>query len=332
MVNQITPGGSALAVQQVYFAIGAAIIVLLVAATTLATASIVRGTPWLAAHVALSPVLVTAALVSFDMLGVALATFGLACWARRRPVAAGVLLGAAVMARTYPLVIIAAIVLIAVRDKQLRPMARMLGGAAAAVAVCCALAVLMGGNPLDPYRTWWDQKGSYGAPSYVLTIAHVSVPGDALSIIAVLGWVIAILLGLYLTGRPKERTQLAPLALTMLVVVLLTGKSMSVQTCLWLLPLLAVSAIRWRDHLVWAGVEITYFVMVWLYIAGPSNPGKAMPGAAFSFFLIVRAIAYVGIAWASWESSEDLPRDPLDPYAEPRPAPAAGRRFPHPVT
>nr|WP_279671493.1 glycosyltransferase 87 family protein [Flexivirga meconopsidis] len=317
--------------QQIYFAIGAVIIVLLVAATTLATASIVRGTPWLAAHVALSPVLITAALVSFDMLGVALATFGLACWARRRPVAAGVLLGAAVMARTYPLVIIAAIALIALRDKQTRPLWRLLAGAAAAIVVCLGLVLVTGGNPFDPYRTWWEAKASYGAPSYLFTITHISVPGATLSIVAIFGWVMALLLGLYLTGRAKEQTQLAPLALTMLVVVLLTGKSMSVQACLWVLPLLAISAMRWRDHLIWAGVEIAYFVMVWLYIAGPSNQGKAMPAAVFSFFLIVRAIAYVGIAWAAWESSEDLPSDPLEPSAEPSPSAAAGRRFPHPA-
>ncbi|GGB23106.1 membrane protein [Flexivirga endophytica] len=319
-VKQLTPGGSALGTQQVYFAIGTVIIVLLIALTTLATASMVRDTPWLAAHVALSPVLITSALVSFDVFGVALATVGMALWARKHPVAAGILLGAAVMARTYPLVLLGAIVLIALRDGARGPLLRCLAGAAGAIVVCFGLAYAMGGDPLDPYRAWWDQDAGYGSPAYLLTVAHHPLPAASLSIIAVLGWVVAFLLGLYLSGRPAIRTQMAPLALTMLVIVMLTGKSMSVQSCMWVLPLMALVALRWREHLMWAGAEIAYFVMTWLYIAGPSNTAKAMPGAAYSFFLLIRVIAYVGIAWASWESSEDLRRDPATPHSPPKAA------------
>ncbi|WP_446666599.1 hypothetical protein [Flexivirga sp. B27] len=328
LVKQLTPSGSALATQQIYFAIGTVVIVLLIALTTVATASMVRGTPWLAAHVALSPVLITSALVSFDIFGVALATVGMALWARKHPVAAGICLGAATMARTYPLVILGAITLIALRDDARRPLVRCLGGAAAAIVACLGLGYAMGGDPLEPYRGWWEQDAGYGAPAYLLTVAHASLPAASLSIIAVLGWVVAFLLGLYLTGRPPVRTQLAPLALTMLVIVMLTGRSMSVQSCMWVLPLMGLVALRWREHLMWAGVEIVYFVMTWMYIAGPSNEAKAMPGAAYSFFLLIRVIAYVGIAWASWESSEDLPRDPVEPYAAPKPPAPAPRLTP----
>lgn len=321
VVKQLTPGGSALATQQVYFAIGTVVIVLLIALITVATASMVRDTPWLAAHVALSPVLITAALVSFDVLGVALATVGMALWARKHPAAAGICLGAAVMARTYPLVILGAIVLVALRDDARAPLARCLGGAAGAIVVCLGLAYAWGGDPLAPYRGWWHQDAGYGSPAYLLTVAHHPLPATSLSIIAVLGWAVAFLLGVYLSGRPVIRTQLAPLALTMLVIVMLTGKSMSVQSCMWVLPLMALVALRWREHLMWAGAEIAYFVMTWMFIAGPSNTAKAMPGAAYAFFLLVRMIAYIGIAWASWESSDDLPGDPAEPYAAgPHPA------------
>jgi len=317
VVNQFTPTGAGLAAQRVYFALGAVVIVLLIAVTTVATASMLPRTPWLAAHVALSPVLITAALVSFDVLGVALAAVGMALWARKQPLAAGILLGAAVMSRTYPLVLLGAIVLIALRDGAREALVRLLAGAAAALAVCLGLAYLMGGDPLEPYRSWWHADPGYGSLSYLLTVAHHPLPAVSASIVAVLGWAIAFLLGLYLSGRPAERTQLAPLALTMLVIVLLTGKSMSVQTCLWVLPLIALVGLRWREHLMWAGAEVVYFAMAWMFIASPSNPAKGMPGAAYSFFVLLRAIAYVGIAWASWESCEDLPRDPAEPYSAP---------------
>lgn len=321
-VGVLTPGGNALGAQQVYFAIGAVLIVVLIALTTLATASIVRGTPWLAAHVALSPVLITASLVSFDVFGVALATLGLAFWARRQPVAAGALLGAATMARSYPLILIAAIGLICLRDKRTEAFVRLVMGAVVVAVVSLAIPLALQGDPFAAYSNWWQQSSGYGAPVFLLKLAHLDVPGGALSVIAILGWVAAILVGLYFTGRPQAQTQVAPLALTMLVVVQLTGKTMSVQSCLWVLPLIAISAIRWRDHLIWAGVELTYFVMVWLYIAGPSNAGKAMPAAAYAFFLVVRCIAWIGLARACWEASEDLPKDPLGTWPQEKVPPA----------
>ena len=46
-----------------------------------------------------------------------------------------------------------------------------------------------------------------------------------------------------------------------------TGKSFTVQSSVWLLPLVAWCALQWRDHLIWAGAEALNFVAVWLTIA-----------------------------------------------------------------
>jgi hypothetical protein len=71
--------------------------------------------PWDAAHVALSPVLITVALVSYDLVAVALAAGSLLAWSRRRTVLAGVLLGLAVSAHPVTVVFGFAMVLVAVR-------------------------------------------------------------------------------------------------------------------------------------------------------------------------------------------------------------------------
>ena len=311
-LQHFVPSGTLLQEQQRYFMIGAAVIALLIGITVIATASIARGTPWLAAHVALSPVLLTASLVSFDLFGVALATLGLAAWARRRPALAGALLGAGVMARSYPLIIIAAIILFSVRNRRLDDVARLVIGAVVLIAAVLGLSYAVGGDPLAPYRAWNNTAASYGSPWLIAEIAHVDIPTHALTILAVLGWVVALLVGVYLVTRPDVPTRLAPLAFTMLVIVMITGKSMSVQSCLWVLPFVALTALRWREHLVWAGVEVIYFAMTWMYVALSSNPGKALPAAGYAIFCAVRLIAYIGIAWTSWETAEDLD-DVLDP-------------------
>jgi len=75
-------------------------------------------TPWRAAHIALSPVLVLAGLVSVDLLGVLLASAALWAWGRSRVVLAGVMMGLAISARSYPLVLLVAIGLL---GRPLRP-------------------------------------------------------------------------------------------------------------------------------------------------------------------------------------------------------------------
>ncbi|TWP38296.1 hypothetical protein [Leekyejoonella antrihumi] len=305
-LRHFVPSGTLLAQQQRYFAIGAVVIALLIGVTVIATASITRSTPWLAAHVALSPILLTASLVSFDIFGVALVTLGLAAWARRRPALAGALLGAGVMARSYPLIIIAAIILVAARDHRMRHVGALIGGALATMAVVLGLSYAVGGDPLAPYRVWNAAGASYGSPWLIAEIAQVAIPAHALTVIAILGWVIAVLVGLYLVNRPNVQTRLAPLALTMLVIVMITGKSMSVQSCLWVLPFVALTALRWREHLTWAGIEVVYFAMIWMYVALSSNPAKALPAAGYAIFCAIRLIAYIGLAWTSWETAEDL--------------------------
>ena len=300
--QKIVPGGSSLEQQQMLFAVGAVIVVLCIALTVAATAATLRNTPWLAAHVALSPVLITASMVSFDSFGVALASLGLWAWARHRPLLAGALLGAAVMARSYPLVFVAALVLLCLRDGRRHDVARLAAGVLGVSAICIGLAVAVGGQPFAPYAAWNNAGPGYGSVWLLLQIAGVDIPAHPLTVIAVAGWVIALLAG-FIALRIRSDVAFAPLALVMLVVIVLTGKAVPVQACLWVLPLLALSAVRWRDHLIWAGVEIVYFIMVWMYVAAPSNPAKGLPGAAYAVFSLARTLAWVGIAWAAWDSS-----------------------------
>ena len=300
--QKVVPGGGSLEEQQMLFAVGAVIVVLCIALTVTATAATLRDTPWLAAHVALSPVLITASMVSFDVFGVALAALGLWAWSRHHPLLAGTLLGAAVMARTYPLVFIAVLVMLCLRDGRRHDLARLVAGALGVIAICIGLAVAVGGEPFAPYAAWNNAGPGYGSVWLLLQTAGIAIPAHPLTVIAVAGWVIALLIGV-VALRVRPDAAFAPLALMLLVIVLLTGKAMSVQTCLWILPLLALSAVRWRDHLIWAGVEIVYFIMVWMYIAAQSNAAKGLPAAAYAVFSLARSLAYVGIAWAAWDSS-----------------------------
>ncbi|MDE9365347.1 glycosyltransferase 87 family protein [Luteipulveratus sp. YIM 133132] len=306
VLRWLTPSGSGLAEQRWYFALGAVVIALLVAVTVVATAGVARSTPWLAAHVALSPVLVTAALVSFDMFGVALMALGLLAWSRRHSTSAGVLLGAATMARTFPAVVLVAVALVAWRDDRRRELRHVLAGAALAVVLSLVLAWSMGGDPLASYQLWTDQGAGYGSPWLVAQIAHVSIPAAALTALAVIGWLLALVVGVYLATDRERAFGIPQLSLVMLVIVMVTGKTIPVQAALWVLPLIALCGLRWRDHLIWAAVEVTYFAGVWMYAGTSFNADRALPAPAYALLTSVRLLAYVGLAWRCLAGQREL--------------------------
>ncbi|HLI39781.1 MAG TPA: hypothetical protein VKV80_20950, partial [Streptosporangiaceae bacterium] len=87
---------------------------------------------WQALMVALSPALILCAFINWDLIAFALTALGLAAWAGRRTVWAGVLLGLAVAAKFYPLIVFGPLLLLCLRAGRLREFAKTLGSGAAA--------------------------------------------------------------------------------------------------------------------------------------------------------------------------------------------------------
>ena len=89
-------------------------------AVAVTTARLAGRRKWDAALFALAPGLALHGTTNWDLIAMALAGGGLLCWARRRPVAAGVLLGLATAAKLYPLLFLVPLALLAVRAKRVR--------------------------------------------------------------------------------------------------------------------------------------------------------------------------------------------------------------------
>ena len=76
--------------------------------------------------------MILSAFVNWDLIAMALTALGIAAWAARRGVWAGVLLGLAVAAKFYPLVVFGPLLLLCLRTGQLREFARTFAAAVAA--------------------------------------------------------------------------------------------------------------------------------------------------------------------------------------------------------
>lgn len=295
-----------------YFALWAVITAVLVLAIIWLVAGSVRR-PWLAAHIALSPVVALVAYTSADAVGVALATAGMWAWGKRRTTTAGVLLGLAMAARSYPVLILVAIGLLALRSGRLRAYGRTAG-----YAVLVFLAVLAATWLLNPesaaasYVDWATAGPGYGSPWLLPQLAGHPLPTGAVTAVAVVGWVLAVLLGAALALSSVRRPTVAEVSLVMVGIVLVTGKSFTVQSALWLVPLVALAAVPWRDHLIWATGEAVNFIAVWLVIAATTVPDRGLPGSWYAAFSMLRALAVLWLVVSVWLRA----RDRLAPVAD----------------
>jgi len=320
LVSVVSPrAGTDVADQQSIFATWAAFAVLLLAVAVLAGIALLPEDPWHIAHLAASPVLVVLALVSTDLVGVALVLWGWLAWSRGHPAVAGSLMGLAFLVRPYPLIFLLAIVLVAVRHDQVRAgVTALVSAALAGLAAFVPALLLVGDGLLQAPREWWSAGPGYGAPALIPQLMKCSteVPWcgaldsvgalrlspTVATVIAVSGWVAALIVGAWLALRSVRRPDAVRVAAIMLLIVALTAKSLSVQTGLWVLPVLALSAVRWRDHLIWAGVEILHFVATWLHIGFGSDAGKGLPGETYALVILLRMAAWAWLLWQVWST------------------------------
>jgi hypothetical protein len=329
-----------------FFDLSAVVLALALAIAVGAVALTLGGRSWDAAHLALSPVLITAGLISYELLAVTLTAAALLALARGRPVIGGILLGLAVA--SAPQVAVVGFVVAALAHRYLRNSAGVVFGASALGSWLILRVLLLPGLTGGLGAAWTTWRGSvpgYGSIWLVPQLLGASEPqaatswggralqlffgwifrvrsldGTTASILAIVmlavlvsfvAWVTVIETAPVDPDEPATTQPLtfsefvarrvAPLSLALLAVVLVTSKSLPVQASLLLLPLIALSGLRWRDHLIWAATELVYFVGIWLYIAGETKPTRGLPA---SFYLVLIVARLAGIAWVGWQGVE----------------------------
>lgn len=321
LIAKVTPG-TGHGAQVWYFGIWALVVALLVA---LAVAALAWARPrhaWRASHLALSPVLVFAALLSPDMLGVCLVSLGIACWYRGRLGLAGLAFGFSLLTGVYPVVVVIGLLLVAIRAGRAADGTTVLS-AAVLTAVAAALPVMVlgprgdlgnlglrAGNAFPALRIWRDAGTGYGSTWKAVAVAWHDISATHLTLIGWLGLVWAILIGALVAFGFRREVGLGPVVLSMIAVMMLTGKSLPVQQAIWLLPLIVISAVPWRDHLVWAAAEAVHFVAVWMFIPSATTPDKALDASWYAAAVVVRL---AGVLYLLWSAIHHAPDESLAP-------------------
>jgi uncharacterized membrane protein len=255
--------------------------VLMLVACALATVVMIARTnrqrPWDAAMFALAPGLFFAGYVNWDLFAVALtAGFGLA-WARRRPVLAGVLLGLAIAAKFYPLVILGPLLLLCWRSGQLRVFSRTLVAAAVSWLVVNLPVMILWPHGWAVFYTMSETRGAgFGSPWYALDRSGWVIPeGKILNAVSGGSFLLLCMLIAALVLFSPRRPRLAQVAFLVVAAFAITNKVYSPQYVLWMTALFPLARPRWRDFLLWQSAEVVYFVAVWWHLQGLTYPSTA---------------------------------------------------------
>ena len=292
-------------------------------AGTLATAYLAgRSRRWTALGVALAPALILAAFVNWDLIAMGLVALGMAAWAARRTVLAGVLLGLAVATKFYPLLFFGPLLLLCLRAGRMRAFRATAAAAAVAwlaVNLPVALAAPTGWGRF--YGLSASRAADWGSIWYYFETERWPFLGSlslgALNLLAAALFAAGcVLIGLLILAAPR-RPRVPQVFFLVLAVFLLSNKVWSPQYVVWLVPLVVLCRPRFWAYAAWQVAEVSYFFAIWAYLitigidAGlvpPGAPGGISPGVYFAA-LLARFAAVVILATL-------VVRDILSPEAD----------------
>jgi len=315
--------------RQDYFLVTAVLLTpfVLLAASFLAGAH--RDRPWDAMGFALSPALVLTGLINWDLVAVACVAGAFWGWARGRPVLAGVMIGLGTAAKLYPLFLLGALLVVALRRRAVPAFARAAGAAAVTWLVVNLPVVLYG---FEGWRGFWSFNAARGPDlgSLWLVASHLGHPATPETVNRV-SWAFfaAVCLGVLLLGlRSQHVPRVAQLALLILLGFLLVNKVYSPQYVLWLLPVAVLARPRWRDLLVWQAGEVLYFAMVWFYLGGyTASATSGGHDQLYSLAILVRVTAELFLAAVVVRDIVRPEHDPVRPAEDPDADPMTSERL-----
>lgn len=301
-----------------YFDVNATLIAAVWIVAVVATARISQRRPWDAAMVAVAPGIVLAGTINWDLWAVALLAVGMLCFARERLVLAGILIGLATATKPYAALVLAAVFLLSVRTGRIRVFLVAAGASAAAwLAVNIPVALA---NPAG----WGSFLGStqsgeagYGSVWFAYNLVARRLRWQTLdpaviNVLALACFLLACAAVAYVALTAPRRPRLAQLAFLLVAAFILTNKVYSPQVVLWLIPLLALARPRWRDFLVWQGIEGLYWAAIWMYLGqvtsqGPTQHNIDMPYyvLAVAAHMLVTAYLMIRVVWDIYDPNYD---------------------------
>jgi uncharacterized membrane protein len=253
--------------------------------------------------VALSPGLILAAYVNWDLFAMALTAGGMAAWAARRPWLAGVLLGLGVATKFYPLLIFGALFLLCLRAGKLREFGKAFaGGLIAWLVINLPVALTATSGWAEFYAFSRSRGADWGSVWYLFEHYNLPVIGNSslgeLNLVSSGAFAVACVLIAVLALAAPRRPRLPQLCFLLLASFLILNKVWSPQYVIWLVPLAVLARPRLWPYVLWQLAEVAYFLGIWGYFVNLySTPGQGgYAGINAGWYFVILAARLLSVA------------------------------------
>jgi uncharacterized membrane protein len=301
----------ATAAVQRYYGITAVAMFALALIAVWATMRTARARPWDAAIVAAVPSIALVGTLNWDLLPVALTALFLLAWSRSEPWIAGILLGLAVAAKFYPVVLLGPLLLVCWRAARMSAFLRV---TIAALAVWAAVNLPIAVGFSEGWGRFFElsttRGADFGSIWLALDLSGITVSDRAASTLSGALFVLLCIGIAALAWCAPRRPRFASLALLTIAAFVLSAKVYSPQYALWLLPFVALARPRWRDVLIWQGGQAIYYVGVWLWLQGFVEADRALSDPAYAVLILVQVASTL---WICGVVVRDVLRPECDP-------------------
>lgn len=242
---------------------------------------------------ALSPGVIMALYINWDLWGIATMLLAIYYFDKNRLRLSASLLGLSIATKFFPVFLLIPIVLILWRRADVRTIVKYVFTSALVWAAINAPVILT--TP----QGWWhfyklnlDRGSDWGSLWYALSILGFHLRFlNFLTMFALLAIVVALV---FFILEIKQVPTLADLSFIVMAATLCVGKVYSPQYVLWLLPL-AVIALKDRSHIpafwVWQAAEVTYHFAIWQHLALISGSHFGLPATGYALATLVRIVA-----------------------------------------
>ncbi|WP_080792019.1 glycosyltransferase family 87 protein [Corynebacterium pacaense] len=231
---------------------------------------------WDTVLVAASPLVAVHAFTNWDTPAIAAAVGSLLAVKRGSPLWAGVLIGLGTSFKLWPLYLLGAFLVLAIRSGKMRSFLVMVGGTAVSWLVVNLPVMIAYPDAWYEFIRLNSTRGAEWTTVYQVLDRNIPLSLNnvealnTVSFLLFLGACIAIgVFGLMVRRRPR----VAELAFLIVASFILLNKVWSPQYSLWLVPLAVLAIPRWRLLLTWMTVDAMVWPILMWHMLGADNMG-----------------------------------------------------------
>ena len=302
LAHGLDPAATVHAGQGIYFDVNAVLLAAVWVAVVLVLGRLVAH-PRYAVLAALAPAVVVTGFVNWDLWPVLCTVLALLAFRRDRWLLGGALLGIGTAFKLFPLLLLGAVLVLAVRRRDAAPALRAGAGAAGAWTAANLPFAL-----LDPEQWSWfwrfSQDRGAGFSSVWFWWNGVAAPrldvppltAERINVLALAVFALACALILLLGLVAREEPRLEQLAFLVLAAFVLANKVYSPQFVLWLVPLVVLARPRAGEFVLWQLVEVFHWAAVFVWLGRLTGGGDGLAPAEDVYFTAV-ALHTLAVGW-----------------------------------